>query len=492
MKIAKYIILLLPVAAMLSGCTLERVSYEEIYKENLYRNDSDVQKSVTGLYELFTTGWGKFYCADQWGYVICTDMTTGQLTSKWQNQGYQAFYEHRWSETGSDLATQFSQKIYPQYKELTRIKNTIDDIAAADITPAVKVQAIAEAKCLYGWIGYIMYDLFGPVPLATDEARDNPTAYIYIPRLSDEEYTAEMISMLDDAIEDLPWRNESWGHVTKGMALMLKLKFLMMNHDFEAAEPVARQLYEQEGNVYALLPDYASVFTKSNARNNEIIHAIPAGESNPNYWITQTTWGDVPGYEGENWATFLMQWSFYDSFEENDQRKNTIVAEYTSTTTGAVVKRGAGNLQYGCCPIKIGQDPDRIGSRGTTDVIVFRYADVLLSLAECINENNSGPTQEAISLVNRIRNRVGLSDLTSDKTADKVSFNTAILNERLHEFYCEGLSRSDKIRHGTFVSDSQTQYKDSQSDWYKVRFPIPSSYINESKGIVKQNDGYSS
>ena len=65
--------------------------------------------------------------------------------------------------------------IYPQYKELTRIKNTIDDIAAADITPAVKVQAIAEAKCLYGWIGYIMYDLFGPVPLATDEARKNPT-----------------------------------------------------------------------------------------------------------------------------------------------------------------------------------------------------------------------------------------------------------------------------------------------------------------------------
>ena len=80
--------------------------------------------------------------------------------------------------------------------------------------------------------------------------------------------------------------------------------------------------------------------------------------------------------------------------------------------------------------------------------------------------------------------------MTSDKTANKVSFNTAILNERLHEFYCEGLSRSDKIRHGTFVSDSQTQYKDSQSDWYKVRFPIPSSYINESKGIVKQNDGY--
>ncbi len=486
----KYISSVLLIAMAVSGCTLERISYDEIYKENLYRNDSDVRKSLTGLYELFTTGWGRFYCADQWGYVICTDLTTGQLTSKYQDQGYQAFYEHRWSETGSDLATQFSRKIYPQYKELTRIKNTIDDIEAADITPSVKEQAVAEAKCLYGWIGYIMYDLFGPVPLATDEARKNPTEYIYIPRLSDEEYTAEMLAMLDDAANVLPWRNESWGHVTKGMALMLKLKFLMMNKDFENAEPVARELYAQEGSVYSLLDDYASVFMKSNARNSEIIHAIPAGESNPNYWITQTAWSDIPGYEGENWATFLMQWDFYDSFEDGDKRKETIVAEYTSSKTGAVVKRGAGNLQYGCCPIKIGPDPDRTGSRGTTDIIVFRYADVLLSLAECINENNGGPTAEAIELVDRVRGRVGLGGLTSDKTADKVAFNAAILNERLHEFYCEGLSRSDKIRHGTFVTDSQNEYPDSQSDWYKVRFPIPTSNINESQGVVKQNDGY--
>ncbi len=490
MKILRYFAMAALAVPALFGCTLERVSYDEIYKENLYRNDSDVQKALTGLYELFTTGWGRFYCADQWSYVICSDLTTGMLDSKYQSQGYYAFFEHRWSETGSDLATQFSQKIYPQYNEMTRIKNTIDDIEAADISQGVKEQAIAEAQCLYGWVGYIMYDLFGPVPLATDEAREHPMDYIYIPRLTDEEYTAEMIKMLDAAAEVLPWRNESWGHVTKGMALMLKLKFLMMNKDYEAAEPVARQLYEQEGSVYALLDDYQSVFTKANARNNEIIHAIPAGESNPNYWITQTAWSDIPGYEGENWATFLMQWDFYDTFEAGDLRKNTIVAEYTSTKTGALVVRGSGNLQYGACPIKIGQDPDRTGSRGTTDVVVFRYADVLLSLAECINNNNGGPTAEAVDLVNRVRRRVGLADLTADKTADMNSFNTAILNERLHEFYCEGLSRSDKIRFGTFISDSQDNYEDSQSDWYKVRFPIPSKYINESQGIVKQNEGY--
>jgi len=64
------------------------------------------------------------------------------------------------------------------------------------------------------------------------------------------------------------------------------------------------------------------------------------------------------------------------------------------------------------------------------------------------------------------------------------------LSERLHEFYCEGLSRQDRVRHGVFVSNSQELFQDSQSDWYKVRFPIPAKYINESAGVVKQNPGY--
>ncbi len=97
---------------------------------------------------------------------------------------------------------------------------------------------------------------------------------------------------------------------------------------------------------------------------------------------------------------------------------------------------------------------------------------------------------EAVKLVNRVRKRAGLDDLSASQTTDKQTFNDAILLERGHEFYCEGLRRQDLIRHGKFVSTSKALYPNSQSDWYKVRFPIPTYYINESNGQVKQNEGY--
>ena len=490
MKTIKYTLAIVFSMLLLGNCTLERTSYDEIYPDMYLLNEKDVNSALTGLYYSFRTGWGKFYCNDQWGYAVISDFTSGMMDSKWANQGYNHFFEHWWRENGTDLGTQFAGKIYPQYNELSRIESTIRKIEASPVSDKVKSKAIAEAKCLYGWIGFIMYDIFGPVPLVTDEAMEDPTEKILIPRLSDEEYSAIMIKYLDDAIAVLPEVQTDWGRPTQGMALMLKLKFLMMNKDFVEAEKVARILKGMEdAGFYTLLDNYGSVFQKSNSKNKEIIHAIPCGSGNPNYWLTQVMPSDVPGFTGSAWGTFCMKWEFYDSFDTGDDRLKTIIASYTNKS-GVLVKRGEGNLLRGCIPRKIGEDPEQTGSAGTTDQMVFRYADVLLSLAECINENKNGPDTEAVELVNRVRKRVKLDPLAAAQTVNKEAFNKAILNERLHEFYCEGLSRQDQIRHGVFVSNSKEKFPDSQSDWYKVRFPIPSSYINESQGVVKQNPGY--
>lgn len=490
MKTIKNISLLAVCLLLLGSCTLERTSFNEIYPDNFYRNEDDVDKALTALYVPFRTGWGKFYCADQWGYAVISDFTSGMMDSKWANQGYNHFFEHWWRENGSDLGTQFADKIYPQYNGLSRIKNTIRSIENSSVSDAIKSKAIAEAQCLYGWMGFIMYDIFGPVPLITEEALEDPEKEVLIPRLSDEEYSAIMIESLEAASRVLPEVQTDWGRPSKGMALMLMLKFHMMNKNFVEAEKVARTLYAMEDKgTYTLLGDYASVFEKSNSKNKEIIHAIPCGSGNPNYWLTQVLPSDLEGFDASAWGTFCMKWEFYDTFETGDDRLNTIVAEY-ARKGGGTVTRGTGNLLRGCAPRKIGSDPEQTGSAGTTDCIVFRYADVLLSLAECINENNNGPTTEAIGLVNRVRSRVDLNPLTALQTASKEAFNKAILHERMHEFYCEGLSRQDQIRHGVFVSNSQESFPNSQSDWYKVRFPIPAKYINESQGVVKQNPGY--
>ncbi|MDR1370438.1 MAG: RagB/SusD family nutrient uptake outer membrane protein [Dysgonamonadaceae bacterium] len=494
MKTRLYIILFVIFVLSISSCTLERESFNEIYPENFFRNEDDVNKAIAGLYHVpFRMGYGSFYGVDQYSYQVVSDFMAGTMASRWLDaSGYPSYQEHRWEEnTPNGYAKDFSERMYSQYNKLTAITNTIKKIEASGVTDAVKTKSIAEAKCLYAWIGFIMYDLFGPVPLITEEAMASPEAQVLIPRLSDKEYCDIMLDYLDDAIAVLPIRqDDDWGRVSKGMALMLKLKFQMVNKEFAEAEKVARELYSYRGNTYDLVKtDYKDVFSKAGVRNKEIIHAIPCGlaDGMQNRWMIQF-YPVRYSQDRQCWFTFGMHWNFYDTFESGDDRLNSIISKYVSIT-GEVNDRDNSFLANAAAIVKV-DDPTFNGEYCTADLIIYRFADVMLSLAECINENNGGPTPEAINLVNEVRNRVKLPALTIAQTANKSVFNEAILNERLHEFMAEGLSRQDKIRHGTFVSDSKAQFPNSQSAEHKVRLAIPSKYILESEGIVKQNPGY--
>lgn len=474
---------------LFGSCTLERESYQEIYPEKFFQNESDINKALTALYAPFSTDWGGLYAADQYSYTTCSEFTTDIMKCTWT--GYEHFYEHWWKVDGTDNGTDFADRMYKQYNHLSRIQSTILKIQESPVSDAVKQRTISEAKCLYGWLGFILYDLFGPVPLATDVAIEEPQKEIIIPRLSDEAYCKIMEDYLSEASLNLPEKQSEWGRVTQGMAKMLLLKFYMINKDYDQAETMARELTKMEGNTYDLLMDgYSKLFSKEYVQNKEIIQAIPCGVGMPNYWLAEVMPSDYPyPHSISAWNGYKMSWDFFDTFEPGDQRLNTIISSYT-TKSGEEITRGVGALNIGAVPMKYGYDANMVGAIGTIDVIVYRYADVLLSLAECINENKNGPTSEAIDLVDRVRKRAGLKGLTSLQTADKQVFKNAILKERGHEFYCEGLRRQDLIRHDKFVSTSKELYPNSQSDWYKVRFLIPTYYINESNGQVKQNEGY--
>jgi len=455
MKTNIYITFISFILLSLSACTLERESFNEIYPENFYRNEEDVNKALAGLYRLsFRAGESGLYGHSDYSYWIVSDITAGTVGSRDMDSKYADYTKHRWEENmTSGMVKSFTESMYGHYNRLTGIRETIKRIEAAPISDALKTKAIAEAKVLYGWIGFIMYDLFGPVPLATDEALANPDAQIYIPRLSDQEYTDIMIGYLDEAITaGLPIRQDNdWGRASKALALMIKLKFHMLNKNFTEAETVARELYACRGKEFDLLPkgEYANIFNKTYARNKEIIHAIPCGlsVSGMENMAIICWWPVRYSKERQCWGMFGVDWNLYDTYEAGDDRLNCMLTSYTSTS-GENISRGVSFFKFQAALLKVDDPTYSGGNFASVDQIVFRFADVMLSLAECINENNGGPTKEAIGLVNEIRNRVNLPELTDTQTADKKSFNETILMERLHEFIGEGLSRQDKIRHG--------------------------------------------
>jgi hypothetical protein len=168
-----------------------------------------------------------------------------------------------------------------------------------------------------------------------------------------------------------------------------------------------------------------------------------------------------------------------------------LIAEFTGTDGITYNRANPGTLiNYGPLPLKMNQDAARTTGLSTVDIVMYRYADVLLSKAEAI-ANISGPTQEAIDLVNTVRRRAGLSDKLLSNYSSLTQFKDLILLERSHEFWCEnGQYRADLIRMGKFISRCQEVKHSTYTNDSKVVYPFSQARIAEGKGKFIQNPGY--
>ena len=112
-----------------------------------------------------------------------------------------------------------------------------------------------------------------------------------------------------------------------------------------------------------------------------------------------------------------------------------------------------------------------------------------------------GPTQSSIDLINNVRERAFEPDkpIALKDFPDKESLRDYILQERGWELYFEGNRREDLIRHGKFIEYAndpdrmgKVRPKNPQQNAkpHHVLYPIPNKAIVESKGVLKQNEGY--
>ena len=99
-----------------------------------------------------------------------------------------------------------------------------------------------------------------------------------------------------------------------------------------------------------------------------------------------------------------------------------------------------------------------------------------------------GPSQDALDLIDDVRNRAGLDDLKLSDFGDKKKLQDQILDERKWEFWYEGKRRTDLIRTGRFITDAQKRGIKNAQDFH-VYFPIPQSAI-DANPLLKQNTGY--
>lgn len=126
------------------------------------------------------------------------------------------------------------------------------------------------------------------------------------------------------------------------------------------------------------------------------------------------------------------------------------------------------------------------GSAGN-DLIIFRYPDVVLMVAEAMMRKATPDNAGALTLVNGLRAARGAAPLASMTLVSATNYapNT-LLAERGRELYWEYVRRTDLIRFGVFLRP--WPYKPADNPKYLL-FPIPSQSLAANPNLV-QNPGY--
>lgn len=480
--------LLLPLLVLAGGCTKDLVSkdYSEINPNIFPKSAGDIQALVNACYYPLRGAWSDgIFSTSERGVMFLADATTEILYGKYGDQNTASLQNYRPTDVG------FTRYYDDFYNKISRMTLTIDAITNSTVSDDLKKKAIAEVRCARGLLAYTLFDLYGPLVIAPLDVLKNPLQEKPLARLSNEEMVKFISDDLEAAALDLPDpKAAEYGRFSKALAKMINIRLQLHEKKWARVVELCDDIIGY--NYFKLTGDYKSMWDLEGAKASlEVIWAIPcdyAGTSE-NQWQLMVLPADFAPKGG--YGTISSTWWFYDRFEANDKRKEMLIAEYTATD-GKVYNRSSPGaiLDWGPIPLKIAQDAARTTGLTTVDIIMYRFADVLLSKAEAL-ANQGAPTQAAMDLVNEVRGR---ANLTGKKLADYASlaaFNDLILLERSHEFWCEnGQYRADLIRHGKFTSRCKEVTGSTFAAPNKVVYPFSLKTVAEGKGVFIQNPLY--
>ncbi|MBX6361572.1 MAG: RagB/SusD family nutrient uptake outer membrane protein [Acidobacterium ailaaui] len=331
------------------------------------------------------------------------------------------------------------------YSAIKDCNETLWHLRTAKINPSLALRLSGELRFFRAYFYFIAVQYWGDVPLLTspintaEEAfaiRRSPVSDVYNTIINDAQFA--------DSTLPLKYTGADIGRITSGAAKMLLANVFMTLHKYSEAEVYLRAIINS--HVYSLLPNYADIFNPNNKNNAESIFEVqfkdgPEGEaSNFIYQFAPVgSKGKVFVGPGTGGGNNIPTKDMVEAYEPHDLRKDVSIGYIIrNNDTVYYVKKYAhsSNTSYPTTP---------------DDWPVYRYADVLLLLAEAINEQGY-QTGEPFNLLNEIRNRAGLPPLTPLDLPDQQSFREALAHERRVELAFENHRWFDLLRTGTAIS----------------------------------------
>lgn len=326
------------------------------------------------------------------------------------------------------------------YLVIARANQVLAPIDAVDFDATVKNNIKGQAYFLRALAYFNLVQYFGRVPLHITPAGSlGETALA--PSSVEEVYTQIIADATQASTLLLDKSAQEAGRATSGAAKTLLANVYAVQKKWADAETQLRAVVSS--GKYSLVSDYAAVYNPNNKNNSESVFEIQYKEGTEGYasnfiytflpLMSAASVSALTGVAGDQ-ALTAEQYNtpspeIIAAYEAGDKRKDASI--------GYAV--GINGVTYPF--IKKYLHPHSLPGISNDNWPVYRYAEVLLLLAEALNEQNK--TADALTNLNLVRTRAGLANSTA---TGQSAVSDAIANERRVELAFENKRWLDLVR----------------------------------------------
>jgi hypothetical protein len=488
---------------LLSGCKkLDRFPLDSPSSGNFYSNKDELDLAINALYRTDIYPFDSEFWSD----------------NAWQRSGPGNAIIHG---TTTIQSSEYSSAWSTAYRGIARANLLLENLnKVAGISDAYRKNAEAQARLVRAYNYGFLVARFGDVPLikntqTVEEARK-------VSRTAKAEIIKFVYDEFDFAALQLPLNYASGNqYYTKGTALAMKARTALSINDWTTAAGVAKSLIDLK--YYTLYPSYRDLFLKAGEHSKEVIWSFPRSAiynvvKNYQYEISRLAGGYaatmptlelIDSYECTDGKT-IDKSGLYDPknpFVNRDPRlKATIVTPgenwlgydyqnnpnitsvYSYSLGRMVPNADARSASFPFASFtgylfKKGIDASILPAFNRTDfdIIILRYAEILLTYAEAKIELNQIDAT-VLDAINQVRARaygVNASDVGSYPvvtTIDQTTLRRIVRRERRVEFAFEtgpgeiGNTTGPSIRYMDLI-----RWKLAEKAMNKVIYGVPTN-----------------
>ena len=451
-------------------------------------------------------------------------LPTDEATLAWNDQsaGVQDLNSQTWTTGNGTVTAMYARVLLQSTLASEFLRQTTDELLAQRNVPTALRADVkrfrAEARFLRALSVWHAIDLFGSVPLVTEET---PVGGSAPPQASRQELFDFAVRELQAARADLPAGNRTdatqYGRATQAAVDMLLAKLYLNAQVYTGTarfdSVVAATQRVIGSNAYQLDTRYLNLFLADNHTSPELIFAVPVdGARTRTYggttYLAHAGFGDNRsdvqagrdlGLNG-GWYGLRARREFGALFEglTGDQRggiQSGAQAIVYTPGQSLVLTKQVDNFGEGYRVHKF-RNVTKAGTGGADqnfvdiDFPLFRLADAYLMYAEAVVRGGGGSRATALQQVNALRARAGGPSIT-----DAQLTTAFLLDERARELFWEGHRRTDLIRFGAFTGGTKLwQFKGgvpagTATPPFRNLYPIPAAELAANPGLT-QNAGY--